>query len=229
MTITLRAGVLNSGIQQNGTEFLTVDTSNNATLSNNLTVTGVTTLGAGAVLGTPASGNLANCTGYPASGLVGSVSGALTSGTAVASTSGTSIDFTGIPSWVKRITVMFNVVSTNGTSNYLVQIGSGSPTTSGYSGSCGVTTTGVATVNITTGFGLYNNIGAGTIFSGAMTILSMGSNLWVASGVFGMSGAIGTMPTGGSVTLGGTLDRIRLTTVNGTDTFDAGSVNILYE
>ncbi len=63
MTITLRAGVLNSGIQQNGNEFLTVDTSNNATLSNNLAVTGVTTLGAGAVLGTPASGNLANCTG----------------------------------------------------------------------------------------------------------------------------------------------------------------------
>ena len=45
MTITLRAGVLNSGIQQNGTEFLTVDTSNNATLSNNLTVNGNTILG----------------------------------------------------------------------------------------------------------------------------------------------------------------------------------------
>ena len=69
MTITLRAGVLNSGIQQNGTEFLTVDTSNNATLSNNLTVTGVATLGAGAVLGTPASGNLANCTGVPVGAL----------------------------------------------------------------------------------------------------------------------------------------------------------------
>jgi hypothetical protein len=69
MTITLRAGVLNSGIQQNGNEFLTVDTSNNATLSNNLAVTGVTTLGAGAVLGTPASGNLANCTGVAVSAL----------------------------------------------------------------------------------------------------------------------------------------------------------------
>ena len=58
----------------------------------------------------------------------------LTSGTAQASTSGTAIDFTGIPSWAKRITVMFNGVSTNGTSNPQIQLGSGSPTTSGYTG-----------------------------------------------------------------------------------------------
>ena len=56
----------------------------------------------------------------------------ITSGTSQASTSGTSIDFTSIPSWVKRITLMFNGVSTNGTSNYQIQIGSGSVTTSGY-------------------------------------------------------------------------------------------------
>ena len=153
----------------------------------------------------------------------------ITSGTAVASTSGTSIDFTGIPAWCKKITVMFNVVSTNGASDYLVQIGSGSPTTSGYAGSSSVITTGVGTRNFTTGFGIYNNIAAGTIFSGAMTIMTMGSNLWVSSGAFGMSGSIGTMPTGGSVTLGGTLDRVRITTVNGTDAYDAGSVNIMYE
>jgi hypothetical protein len=149
--------------------------------------------------------------------------------TTVASTSGTSIDFTGIPAWVKKITVMFNVVSTNGASDYLVQIGSGSPTTSGYAGSSSVITTGVGTRNFTTGFGIYNNIAAGTIFSGAMTIMTMGSNLWVSSGAFGMSGSIGTMPTGGSVTLGGTLDRVRITTVNGTDAYDAGSVNIMCE
>ena len=34
---------------------------------------------------------------------------------------------------------------------------------------------------------------------------------------------------GGSVTLSGALDRVVLTTVGGTDTFDAGSVNIIYE
>jgi hypothetical protein len=34
---------------------------------------------------------------------------------------------------------------------------------------------------------------------------------------------------GFQVSLSGTLDRIRLTTVNGSDTFDAGSINIIYE
>jgi len=153
----------------------------------------------------------------------------ITSGTAVASTSGTSIDFTGIPSWVKRITVMFSGVSTNGTSNYLVQLGAGSPTTSGYLGASSIVTTGVSCTNFTTGVGVVNNIGAATVVHGSMTITAFGSNVWVASGVSAISGALGTMQTGGSVTLSGTLDRVRITTVNGTDTFDAGTINILYE
>ena len=172
---------------------------------------------------------LSNTTWYPLWGGAGRAT-ALVSGTAVASTSGTSIDFTSIPSWVKRITVMFNGVSTNGTSNYLVQLGTSSgPTTSGYVGSASVVTTGVATSNITTGFGVYNNLGAATVISGALTITTLGSNAWVAFGVSAINTAIGTMPTGGAVTLGGTLDRVRITTVNGTDTFDAGSINILFE
>ena len=225
MTITLRAGVLNSGIQQNGTEFLTVDTSNNATLSNNLTVTGVATLAAGAVLGTPASGNLANCTGYPASGLVGSVSGALTSGTAVATTSGTSIDFTGIPSWVKRITVMFNGVSTNGTSLVIVRVGSGSVTTTGY-----VSTVSTNGANITSTAGFLLNYTADTtyFYRGQLQITLISGTTYVASGNNALS-AVNCSVSAGDVTLSGVLDRIRLTTVNGTDTFDAGSVNILYE
>jgi hypothetical protein len=188
---------------------------------------------AGAVVGTTDTQTLTNktltsptITGAVVSAMASSV---ITSGTAVATTSGTSIDFTSIPSWVKRVTMLFNVVSTNGASDYLIQIGAGSFTTSGYTGSSSVVTTGVGTRNFTTGFGIYNNIAAGTIFSGAMTISTMESNIWVASGAFGMSGSVGTMPSGGSVTLSGTLDRIRLTTVNGTDAYDAGSINILYE
>jgi len=169
-----------------------------------------------------------NTSWYPVYGGAGRAT-ALVSGTSVASTSGTSIDFTSIPSWVKRITVMFSGVSTNGTSNYLVQLGAGSPTTSGYLGASSIVTTGVSCTNFTTGFGVFNNIGAATVIHGSMTITAFGSNVWVASGVSAISGALGTMQTGGSVTLGGTLDRIRITTVNGTDTFDAGSINILYE
>jgi len=153
----------------------------------------------------------------------------ITQGTAVASTSGTSINFTDLPAWVKKITVMFNGISTNGTSNYLIQLGAGSVTTSGYLGATSFLSSVAVSTNLTTGFGIYNASGASQVSHGSVQITTMGSNLWVASGVLGQSNGGATMTTGGSVTLGGTLDRVRITTVNGTDTFDAGSINILYE
>jgi hypothetical protein len=52
----------------------------------------------------------------------------ITSGTAVATTSGTSIDFMALPSWVKQITVMFSGVSVSASSIIQVQLGTGSTT-----------------------------------------------------------------------------------------------------
>ena len=151
----------------------------------------------------------------------------IVSGTAQASTSGTSIDFTGIPSWVKRITVMFNGVSTNSVSIKLVQIGSGSVTTTGYA-STGTSAAGsVGTVNSTAGFMVYSN-SASDIISGVMTLVLLSGNTWVSSHTCKVSTST-TVFGGGDVTLSGTLDRVRITTVNGTDTFDAGTINILYE
>lgn len=150
----------------------------------------------------------------------------ITQGTAVASTSGTSIDFTGLPSWVKKITVMFAGVSTSGSSNFLVQIGYQSPVTStGYvSGSTIGTTSSFSTAGmvITTG-------AAGNTWGGIMTLATLGSNVWVATHGVGRSIDGGSSSGGGNVTLSGTLDRVRITTVNGTDTFDAGSINLLWE
>lgn len=155
----------------------------------------------------------------------GAIFNGIASGTAVASTSGTSIDFTSIPSWVKRITVMLNGVSTNGTSVLQIQVGSGSVLTSGYfaTGSFGGTM-----VAYTSGFGLTNTGAAVWTMTGFMTLSLVGSNAWVVNGGFNRNSGETTANTGG-VTLSGTLDRIRITTVNGTDTFDAGSINILYE
>jgi hypothetical protein len=152
------------------------------------------------------------------------------SGTAVASTSGTSIDFTGIPSWVKRITVMFNGVSTNGTSLPQIQIGSGSVDTTGYVSVVSSFGAGVA-ANSTTGL-LANAAGnAAYVLTGLVTISALGSNLWIGSTVTTTDPASGNFTNSGAgrKTLSGTLDRLRITTVNGTDTFDAGSINILYE
>jgi len=150
----------------------------------------------------------------------------ITSGTAVASTSGTSIDFTGIPSWVKRITVMFNGISTNGSSNYLIQIGSGSFTTSGYTSYANLNTN---TTSSTAGFiQTFNNNAAQThIGYDVLTLLT--GNTWVSNGQNGRASDSSMSSSSGSVALGGTLDRVRITTVNGTDTFDAGTINILYE
>ena len=151
----------------------------------------------------------------------------ITSGTAVASTSGTSIDFTGIPSWVKRITVMFNGVSLSGTSDFLVQIGAGSVTSSGYASSAELGGTATAS---TAGFIAKAGTAANT-YSGLFTIATLGSNIWVATSVIRQGNTAGGTGGAGSgnISLSGTLDRVRITTVNGTDTFDAGSINILYE
>lgn len=150
----------------------------------------------------------------------------LTQGSAQATTSGTAKDFTGIPSWVKRITVMFNGVSTSGTSNIQMQIGTSSGfETTGYS-SPGWDST-IATS--TTGFLVSGSVAASNVRSGAMVLTNLGSNTWVNAGVLCRTDVGTGAHASGTKTLAGTLDRIRITTVNGTDTFDAGSINILYE
>jgi hypothetical protein len=159
--------------------------------------------------------------------------GVLTSGTAVASTSGTSIDFTSIPSWVKRITVMFNGVSTSGTSFVIVQVGSSSFSTSGYASTSGwINDVGSVTLTAqSAGFAIYGNTQPYTR-NGIMTLALVSANTWVSSHAIGgaYSGTFYSANGGGvSPALAGALDRVRITTVNGTDTFDAGSINILYE
>jgi len=155
--------------------------------------------------------------------------GLLVSGTAVASTSGTSIDFTSLPAGVRRITVMFAAVSTNGTSSLLVQLGdSGGVETTGYV-STGVATTGAAGGNVTSTAGyIIRGLDAAFSMNGQMVITLLGSNQWCSSHVI-TSDTSATQLGGGRKTLSDTLDRIRITTVNGTDTFDAGTINILYE
>jgi len=157
------------------------------------------------------------------------VNSAIVSGTAVASTSGTSIDFTSIPSWVKRITVMLDEVSSNGITNYLIQLGdSGGIETTGYVGSGSRLSGGVTTTaSYTAGMGLNNGVAA-TTYSGKFLWESFGSNTWIGSGVFAGNDT-STFVTASAKTLSATLDRVRITTANGTDTFDAGSINILYE
>jgi hypothetical protein len=152
----------------------------------------------------------------------------LISGTAVTA-SGTSVDFTSIPSWVKRVTVMFSGVSTNGTSNLQIQLGtSGGVQTTGYLSEADQAGTGA---NSTTGLILTRSLPAAGINQGIaqLALLDAVTGTFVCSGTLTRSDAASGSFFSGSKTLSGTLDRIRITTVNGTDVFDAGTINILWE
>lgn len=150
-------------------------------------------------------------------------------GTSIASTSGTAIDFTGIPSWANRITITFSQVSTNNVSNQLVRVGDGAIVSTGYiSTGMALGTAGAAVAaNSTAGFVMYQAGAAGSI-NGHMVLTRLTGNTWISS-------HLGTVDTtnmrfgSGRVVLTNALDRVRITTVNGTDAFDAGRINIFWE
>ena len=154
---------------------------------------------------------------------------AVSSGTAQAS-SGTSIDFTGIPTWVKRITVMFNGFSTSGGGNYLVQIGAGSITSSGYLSNGGYIqgTSPNGSQSSTAGYVVTNSSNT-ALTHGQFVLTTLGSNIWTASYSMSQTTSQFVMFGAGTITLGGTLDRVRITSAVGSDTLDAGTLNILYE
>ena len=145
-----------------------------------------------------------------------------------ATTSGTSIDFTSIPAGTKVITINFNGVSTNGSSDTIIQIGdSGGVETSGYTGA-NVDSTQSGGVDMSAGFILDNLQAAGTAHYGSVVLTLLNSSTFIWSMTSNIAhGSYVTFSAGGK-TLSAELDRVRLTTENGSDTFDAGSVNILY-
>lgn len=146
---------------------------------------------------------------------------------AVPTTSGTSIALTGIPSWAKRVTVQLNGVSTNGTSIVILRLGAGALTTSGYVGH--VSSGSIADFNFSTGFAIAAVINSSSTQYGTLVLVNVGSNKWIATIVVGDPGNNLSFFGGGVIALGGALTQVAITTVNGTDTFDAGSVSLSYE
>lgn len=155
----------------------------------------------------------------------------ITLGTMQATTSGTEWDFPGIPAGVRRITVIFAECSLSGTDHWLVQLGdAGGFETSGYVSSSGATVdTAVSNVvNSTSGFIFYSG-NAGYVVSGKMVIdlIDAATFHWVASHSGKMTTTI-TMGGGGDKSLSAELTQVRITR-SGTNTGDAGAVNISYE
>ena len=148
------------------------------------------------------------------------------------STSGTSIDFTGLPSWAKKITIGFRGVSLNSTSDLLVQIGdSGGIETSGYESSGTHSNgAGTSTTTSTAGFPIrLQNAGRAAYAIMTLVLIDGPNFVWGSS----HSGHIDTLNAGcfggGGKILSDVLDRVRITTVSGSDTFDAGKITIITE
>lgn len=166
-----------------------------------------------------------------ASGQAIVASGGITLGTQVNSTSGTSIDITGIPSTARRVTLIFNGVSLSGTGLPLIQLGtSSSVETTGYLGS--VSSAGGTSQPFSTGFQTANGgggTGAALLRYAQFIFTNMTGNTWVMSGIEAQGTTANNNYCAGTKSLSAVLDRIRITTTTGTDTFDAGTINIVYE
>lgn len=233
-------------ITPSGTVAGNLNTTGNLTVSFNASITGdvtadgitgadLTVSNAAGITGNLTVGGILTDNYYYANGtaFVGSGSSsnayALTSGTAQASTSGTVVEYGSIPSWVKKITVMLSGVSTNGSNNLLIQLGSsGGYETSSYISTMGVVNAGVASQSSSgSGFMVASQTAARTA-SGIVTIALLGSNTWVYNSVVRSETSVVAF-SAGAKTLAGTLDRVRVTSTGSTDAFDAGTINILYE
>jgi len=159
------------------------------------------------------------------------VTSGVTLGTEQATTSGTSIDFT-IPATAKIIHIILVGVSTSGTSDWLIQLGdAGGIETTGYLGSASGISGAVSTATYTTGICIANGIVATSVHHGVCTLfLEDAANFtWVGVANVGRSDSANHKVGAGSKSLSAALTTVRLTTVNGTDTFDAGAVNVLYQ
>ena len=151
----------------------------------------------------------------------------LTRGTAVATTSGTAFDITGFPASTNLIIIAFNGVSTSGSSIPQIQLGAGSIENTGYTSEACLNSSSNTIGTATAGFILNAVNAASYLYKGSVILCHNGSNVWSISGVLATNGGQ-ISNVGGNKTLSGALGRIRLTTQNGTDAFDAGAITPLY-
>lgn len=151
--------------------------------------------------------------------------------TAQASTSGTTITFSAIPTWARRITVMLSNVSTDSTSPILVRLGtSGGIVTSAYASTSARMATGTTVVADSTAGFIINHDNAGDFISGSMSIYALDNTAFIYSSDHSVkAGPLAVITGGGTITLSGLATQLDITTISGTALFDSGTINVIYE
>jgi hypothetical protein len=199
-------------LKNQGTAYISVDTDENVTLAHPLAL---------------ASGG----TGAASAAAAAAAIAPIQLQTAQATTSGTDIDFTGIPAGVKRVTLLFSETSLNGTDDFLIQLGdSGGFETSGYISSVGHVINGQSgNVRSSTAGFIAGGGDTSTKLIGTMTLslIVAGSYKWISALNVTQSTAV-TQCGGGQKSLSAELTQVRITRT-GSNTFDAGSVAISWE
>lgn len=151
-----------------------------------------------------------------------------TRGTAVNTTSGTEHGFTGLPSGIKRISLILDGVGLSGTDDLRVQLGdSGGYEIGGYTGASVYHSTNNVGINDTQSFPIIYSV-AGRFITGVYTIENLTGNVWVAKFTGLDETTLINITGAGRKTLSGTMDRIRIK-ADGSNTFNAGQINIIYE
>ena len=155
-------------------------------------------------------------------------------GTRIATNTGqVQYDLTDIPAGVRRITLVLNQVSTNGGSIVQIQLGSTTFTTSGYaSNSHAIAGTAVGSTSAASGHIIDPGGSAAFSRTGFIDLFARAANEWYGEHKLNVVGDANPrlhLGAAASPVLAGALDRIRLTTVGGTDTFDSGNIDIAWE
>jgi len=244
VTVTGLVNANGGGIIKSGTAISTATTTFSGSITSGGTVLTAGTPTAGTIqIGQVIAGTnvaagtsiLAQLTGTPGGAGTYTVSLPAT-GTVNGAITVVGVDFYGIPSTAKRITLMCSAIGQAGAgSNFLIQLGYATGPSTGTIVNSGYTTTGAyfgpsqLGITSTAGIGFITAVGPAYTFRGTTVIEPLSSTSWIGTSSFARSDGYMILSSGTITNLGGTLDRIRFTTVNGTDTFAGGSINILYE
>lgn len=148
------------------------------------------------------------------------------------SASGTALNFTSIPSWVRKITIGLSAVSFSGSDSLRIRIGTGGVAkTSGYSSSGWVTAALASNGNTSTaGFdGAFDGT-ASNERNGVFTLVCVdpSTHTWSLSGTYQASGSGSGFGLNGTVTLAGALNIVTIAGTSG-GAFDGGKAVVQYE